>query len=108
MDGINQIPTPSIPFGPTPNPNAAPAKVAKQFEGMFASMLIKQMRQTMDGESMFGQDSGDVLGGMFDQFIKAHLADKESLGIGEMVPSQLERGPADRREWPTPRFPAAV
>ena len=66
MDSISNLVAPplaTIPgsLGSTPNPNAAPAKVAQQFEGLFASLLIKNMRQTVDSETMFGKDAGDVL-----------------------------------------------
>ena len=30
---------------------------------MFASLLVKQMRQTLEPDSLFGQNGGDVLGG---------------------------------------------
>jgi peptidoglycan hydrolase FlgJ len=68
--------------------------VAEGFDAMFATLLIKQMRQTLDdGEEggMFGKDSGDVLGGLFDTFMGDHLAKAGGLGIGKMVKHQLEQ-----------------
>src|SRR5436305_1072556 len=112
MDGINPLLAPSLSQGSTPNPHASPAKVAQQFEGVFASMLIKQMRQTLDGDAMFGKDAGEVYGGMFDQFLGEHVGRQGGLGIGEMVRSALERQPSDPigvngrlpdRPTPTPR-----
>lgn len=62
---------------------------AKDFEGMFVSLLLKEMRQTLEPGTMFGQDSGDVLGGLFDVFIGQHLAKAGALGIGNIVKHQL-------------------
>jgi Rod binding domain-containing protein len=70
--------------------NADPKAIGKAFEGMFASMLLKQMRQSMDG-GLFPGDSGDVLGGLFDHFIGEHIAKSGGFGIGDMIRSQLER-----------------
>jgi Rod binding domain-containing protein len=96
MDSINRAsatPNAAMPvsMGATPNPNASPAAVGRQFESIFTSLLIKQMRQGLDSETMFGKDAGDILGGMFDQFLGDHLAKSGSLGIGQMIRSQLER-----------------
>lgn len=64
-------------------------KVANGFESMFLSMLLKEMRQTLEPDTMFPQDSGDVLGGLFDLFLGQHLAQAGALGIGAMVKKQL-------------------
>lgn len=74
---------------------AAPAnraqveQAANGFESMFASMLIKQMRQTLEPDTLFGKDSGDVLGGLFDSFMGQHLAQAGGLGIAALVRQQL-------------------
>ena len=93
ISGPGSPSTASLPasLGATPNLNASPEAVGKQFESMFASMLIKQMRQTLDGESMFGKDGGDVIGGMFDQFLGDHLGRAGGFGIGQMIRRQLEQ-----------------
>ena len=96
MDGISlantqlAVPLPTS-FPATPNPKAEPAVVAAQFESMFATMILKQMRQSLDGETMFGKDPGDIMGGMFDQFLGDHIGKSGALGVGEMIRSQLER-----------------
>jgi Rod binding domain-containing protein len=64
--------------------------VAFGFESMFTSMLVKQLRQSLGPDSMFGQDHGDILGGLFDFYLGQHLAKAGSLGIGAMVKKQLE------------------
>ena len=96
MESINRLSTPPaapLPasLGSTPNLNASPEAVGRQFESMFASMLIKQMRQSLDGESMFGKDPGDIVGGMFDQFLGDHVGRSGGLGISHMIRTQLER-----------------
>jgi flagellar protein FlgJ len=63
--------------------------VAKGFESVFLSMLVKEMRQTLDPDTLFGSDQGDVLGGLFDQFMGEHLAPAGSLGIAALVRQQL-------------------
>ena len=95
MDAINRFTPPplvatSTGHGPTPNLNASPAAVGRQFESMFVSMLIKQMRQTVDGQSMFGSDPGDIVGGMFDQFMGDHIGEAGRFGIAQMIRTQLE------------------
>jgi Rod binding domain-containing protein len=71
---------------------AAPKDAGKAFEGMFASMLIKQMRQTLpSGQGLFGHDPGDVLGGLFDHFMSQYMAEHGSLGIGAVVEKRLAR-----------------
>ena len=82
---------PPSSFGSTPNLHASPAVVGKQFESMVASMLIKQMRQSMDGESLFGKDPGDIVGGMFDHFLGDHIGRSGGLGIAQMIRTHLER-----------------
>ena len=48
--------------------------VAAQLEGMFATVLIKTMRQTIGGEGLFPGDSADVLGSLFDQFMAEEIS----------------------------------
>jgi len=69
----------------------SPETVAKGFEEMFASILLKQMRQTLSEGGMFGHDPGDVLGGMFDHFLSQHIAKSGSLGISKMIQKHLAK-----------------
>src|SRR5256885_1038600 len=73
-----------------PHRQSDPRAAGKAMEQMFASMLIKQMRQTLDG-GLFGDDKSDVLGGLFDHFLGQHIAQAGGLGIGDMIRHQLER-----------------
>lgn len=60
-------------------------EVAKKLEAVFASMLVKEMRNASPG-SFFGTDSAaDVYGGWFDEHVGEKLAERGSLHIAEFV-----------------------
>ncbi len=63
--------------------------VAKDFESVFLSQLMKQMRQSLDSGGMFGTGTGDVHGGLFDFFMGKHLADAGGIGVAGYVQNQL-------------------
>lgn len=92
---MNSIPPilPPMPASLTngPAPNASPERMGQAFESVFASMLIKQMRESLDSETMFGNDPGDILGGMFDQFLGEQLGRSGAFGIARMIRAQMER-----------------
>lgn len=67
------------------------AKVASDFESVFASLMLKEMRKTLQPESLFGDDSGDVYGGMFDLFLGKQMAESGGFGLARMVREALER-----------------
>jgi len=70
--------------------NASPEKIedaAKQVEGLFVSMLLKTMRETMASE-MFGGDGADVWGGMFDQTMGEHIVSAGGLGLVDQLQPQ--------------------
>ena len=67
--------------------NAPAAKVedaARQLEGLFVSMLLKTMRESMASE-MFGGDGADVWGGVFDQSMGEEIAKSGGLGLVEQL-----------------------
>jgi flagellar protein FlgJ len=65
-------------------------KAATGFESMFTSLVLKEMRQTLDSGSLFPGDTGDVYGGMFDLFIGQHIAQSGGFGIAAAVKRQFE------------------
>ena len=67
---------------------SALASLGRQFESLFLTQIIKEMRQTLEPDGLFGKDGGDVMGGMFDMFLGKHLAG--GLGLGAMLERQLE------------------
>lgn len=80
----------AIPRGlRVPAPDASDQEiegVAKQMEGVFFSMFVKEMRKTMIDGSLFGEGPGaDTYEGFFDQMMGEHLGGGGGLGIAEMV-----------------------
>lgn len=69
----------------------AQEEVGKQFEGVFASMMVKEMRSSLEPETLFGGDKGDVLGGLFDYFMGQHLAQSGRMGLAQVLQRQLFR-----------------
>ena len=87
---------PTLP-GASVNPKASPKDAGKAFESIFASVLIKQMRQTLNkDQGLFGHDPSDVLGGLFDHFMSQHITQKGSLGIAAMIEKHLAKASAHK------------
>ena len=91
---------PALQLGPSPETLAAHAHagdnrsaiaVASSFESMFMAQIIKEMRQTLEPGTLFGSDSGDIRGGLFDMYLGQHLAQAGGMGIAAMVKQQLEK-----------------
>jgi flagellar protein FlgJ len=84
---------PALPSAPEQSlgPKSSPKDAAKAFDGLFASMMVKQMRQTLGSDGLFGHDPGDVLGGLFDHFMGQHMAEHGGLGIGAVIEKYLDR-----------------
>ncbi len=80
------------------------AKVAADFESLFASQLLKEMRKTLDPETMFGGDGGDVYGGMFDQFVGQQMSQGGGFGLAKMLRETLRREQQSERPpiWSAP------
>ncbi|MBP3956824.1 rod-binding protein [Gemmata sp. G18] len=67
--------------------------MAGEMEATFLSMLLKEMRQTLDpdeGGGMFPGDSGDVQGGLFDLYLGRHLADGGGIGLAATLVRQMQ------------------
>ena len=64
-------------------------EVATSLESVFASMLIKEMRNTLS-EGIFGSEQSDVFGGLFDLHMGKAMTDGRGLGIKQIIVSQLE------------------
>jgi Rod binding domain-containing protein len=100
---MNSLETPIMPlgsFGQDPqllagqfnsrDPHSVDA-VATSFEGMFISIMMKQMRGTLESGSFFGNDNADVYGGLFDLYMGQHLAQGGGIGIAAMIKRQLQK-----------------
>ncbi len=59
----------------------------QKFEGLFMSMMIKQLRETGSGEGLFPGDKSDTYGGMFDMFMGDHLAESSDSGLEQLFSS---------------------
>jgi len=83
-----------------PDPIAA---TAKDFEATFLSLLLKEMRQTLDpdGGGLFAGDTGDIQGGLFDLFLSKHLADAGGIGLAPAIEHQLRNAKNARPVPPT-------
>lgn len=70
-------------------------QVAEGFESMFLSLLLKEMRNTLDesGGGLFASDQSDTYGGMFDMFMSQALAESRQLGIADAVEKYLANKP---------------
>ena len=62
-------------------------KVIEEFEGVFMSMMIKQLRETNNGDGFFPGDHSDTYGGMFDMFMGQHLARGSQTGLESLFES---------------------
>ena len=67
-------------------------KIGEDFESIFLSMMLKEMRNTISSEEdggMFSGEGSDTYGGLFDMFMSQHLATSNQLGIGKAIESYL-------------------
>ena len=99
MNSIGPNSVPLSPLGASPDSLAAQAesgdgrsveRVAADFESLVVSMVLKEMRQTLEPGTLFGEDSSDSYGGLFDLYLGKHLAEAGGFGIANMVKRYLE------------------
>lgn len=65
-------------------------KVARDMEGLFAQMMIKQMRETALGDTMFPGAAGQFRE-LYDEQIAKSLTQGKGLGLSDMIARQLTR-----------------
>ena len=65
---------------------------AAEFESVFMSLLLKEMRNTLDKDDggLFGSEGSDTFGGMFDMFMGQHLAKAQPLGIADAIKTYFD------------------
>lgn len=77
------------------------AEAAKGFEKMLAMMLVKEMRKSLD-DGLFGSGAGsDVYESWFDEHVADSLAERDALGMSQMIRtslSSIEARAAQNRE----------
>ncbi len=93
--------------------------VSQQFEALFLQMMLKSVRESSVGDSLFASDQLDFYREMHDNQLAVELARKGGVGIAEMLVEQLEKslplgakevGSKDKSEYPVPeaRLPSRV
>lgn len=100
MLGAEQISRLAIPMTPLSTGTDAKVKgagearlkeMATEFESTFLSMLLKEMRQTLEPDGgLFPGDTGDVQGGLFDLYLGRHLADAGGVGMAAALLRQMQ------------------
>ncbi len=101
LDVAARIPVPSRVSGPTDREldalkNVSPAEVGRRFEGLFASLLLSEMKKTLPSGSFFGGGPGaDVYDGMLERTFGDRLAEGNGLGIGEFIERNLREKLSD-------------
>ena len=58
--------------------------VGTQFESVFMSLMISEMREATE-TGMFEGEGSDTFGGLFDMFMGQHLAQAGGIGIKQML-----------------------
>jgi len=101
-----RLPTGPIELHSVQRPDAARIQqAAREFEGLFAQMLIKSMRDASFGDSLFPGEH-QLYRDMYDQQLAKSMTDGPGLGLAQVIARQLgasEPGPALDT-----RLPAAV
>lgn len=68
-----------------------PREAAQRFQALLATMLVKEMRATLN-EGFFGTGAaGDVYGGWLDQNVGESLAQRDALHLEGVLKESLER-----------------
>lgn len=65
--------------------------VARQFEALFARMMIKSMRDASGTDPLFGSDQQKMYEGMYDDQLSLDLTRGRGLGLADMLVRQLQR-----------------
>jgi flagellar protein FlgJ len=64
---------------------------ARQFESLFASMMLKSARAASFGDSLMGSDQTQFYQGMFDDQMAVEMTKGKGLGLADMLVQQLTR-----------------
>ncbi|WP_437187497.1 rod-binding protein [Planctomicrobium sp. SH668] len=100
MHGISTSFSPAVmptAFGDNPQAlnSQSPQAVAQQFESLFISMLVKELRQSGQmGEGMFPGDGSDTYGGLFDMYLGQHLSESGGIGLADSIQKSIDAGVA--------------
>ncbi|HWK55299.1 MAG TPA: rod-binding protein [Hyphomicrobiales bacterium] len=70
-------------------PDQALAEVARQFESLFTSMLLKSMRATLPQDGLMQSGDLSTYQDMFDQQLALDLSRRGGLGLAPLIERQL-------------------
>ncbi len=78
-------------------------EAARNFETLFATMLLSNMRKSMAPQGLFGNGmGGDIFQSMMEEKLGEVIARRGQLGIARMIERQLLRGEEARENESTP------
>ncbi len=73
------------------NDPVATRKVAQQFESMFLSMMLKNMRATLPGSDPLANDASKLATDMYDQQLAQAMSKGKGIGLADALVKQIER-----------------
>jgi len=73
-------------------------EVAKQFESIFLSKVLKSMRQAKLSDGIFDSDQSKFYQNMYDQQLALHLSGEPGLGLADLIARQLSPKAADPQD----------
>jgi peptidoglycan hydrolase FlgJ len=85
LPSIAQMPTDLLGDMPTGSGAGRIEQTGQQFEALFLSLLLKEMRQTLESDGLFPGDPGDIQGGLFDLYLGKHMAESGGVGLADSL-----------------------
>lgn len=76
-------------------------QVAKQYESLFARMMIKSMRDAVGKDPMFGSDQEQSYQEMYDDQLSIELTKGKGLGLADMLVKQMQKLAGGAKANPT-------
>jgi Rod binding domain-containing protein len=71
---------------------ATPEVAAEKFEGLFASVLLSEMKKTLPSGSFFGGGPGaDVYDGMLERLFGERIAEQGGFGLARFIKEEAAR-----------------
>lgn len=78
---------------------ATPSEAATAVEGLFVSMLVSEMKNTLESGGFFGSGPGsDVFDGMFERLMGEEIAKKGGFGLAAFVAENSKTAPGRENE----------
>lgn len=71
---------------PLPKAGMSPEEAAEKFEGLLMTMLVKELRQSLPGDGLFGSGPGAAIyEGLFDQALAESLSSGGGTGLRQSL-----------------------